>query len=63
MIDQFVQQSPDSPRLALVRFQGALALVARGELSRQEAEVVSDNVALLNKPATACVWRSASSAN
>lgn len=49
VIDQFVQQSPDSPRLALVRFQGALALVARGELSRQEAEVVSDNVALLQQ--------------
>lgn len=47
VVDQFVQQSPESPRLPLVRFQGALALVARGELSRQEAEVLSDNVALL----------------
>lgn len=49
VIDEFVQQFPDSPRLPLVRFQGALALVARGELSRQEAEVISDNAALLQQ--------------
>ncbi len=49
VVEQFVQQAPESPRLPLVRFQGALALMARGELSRQEAEVLRDNVALLTQ--------------
>lgn len=37
--EQFARQSPANPRLVLVRFQGALGLLARGELSRQEAQV------------------------
>lgn len=35
----FVQKHPDSPRVLVVRLQGALALLARGELARQEGEV------------------------
>lgn len=40
--DQFADQYPEHPRLYLVRTQGALAQVARGELGRQEAEVLVD---------------------
>ncbi len=39
--DQFADHYPDHPRLLLVRTQGALAQVARGELGRQEAEVLA----------------------
>ena len=39
--DDFARQVPQSPRLPLVRLQGALGLLARGELARQEAEVVA----------------------
>lgn len=48
-VDQFAGRFPGSPRLPLVRLQGALALVARGELARQEAEVISDNAGLLQQ--------------
>lgn len=40
--DQFADRYPDHPRLLLVRTQGALAQVTRGELGRQEAEVLAD---------------------
>lgn len=36
--DRFFRQSPLPPRAALVRFQAALALLAQGELERQELE-------------------------
>jgi hypothetical protein len=35
---QFLRQNPPHPRAMLVRFQDALALLARGELGRQEQE-------------------------
>jgi len=41
--DQFVRQYPGDPRLLLVRFQDALGVLARGELARQEAQLVADN--------------------
>jgi tetratricopeptide (TPR) repeat protein len=40
--DQFADSHPDHPRLLLVQAQGALAQVTRGELGRQEAEVLAD---------------------
>ena len=40
--DQFADRFPDHPRLLLVQAQGALAQVTRGELGRQEAEVLAD---------------------
>lgn len=40
---QFADTYPDHPRLLLVRTQGALAQVSRGELGRQEAEVLPDS--------------------
>lgn len=42
--DQFADTYPDHPRLMLVKTQGALAQVARGELGRQEAEVLADDL-------------------
>lgn len=48
-IERFAQQCPASPRLPLVRFQGALGLIARGELARQEAEVLTDSAASLQQ--------------
>ncbi len=39
--EQFAAAHPQHPRRVLVRVQGAIALVTRGELARQEAEVVS----------------------
>lgn len=50
--DEFVQQHPENPRLPLVRFQGALAVLARGELARQESELVADNQALVEEART-----------
>ena len=41
-IDQFIRQHTASPRLLLVRLQGALGLLSRGELARQEAQVLGD---------------------
>lgn len=41
--DQFAGRYPDHPRLLLVQTQGALAQVTRGELGRQEAEVLADS--------------------
>ena len=40
--DQFADTYPDHPRLMLVKTQGALSQVTRGELVRQEAEVLGD---------------------
>ena len=40
--DQFADRYPEHPRLLLVRTQGAIAQVTRGELGRQEAEVLTD---------------------
>ncbi|MHC4400359.1 MAG: tetratricopeptide repeat protein [Planctomycetota bacterium] len=37
--DDFAREFPESPRLPLVRLQGALAVLARGELAREEAEL------------------------
>ncbi len=39
---QFAENNPTHPRLLLVQTQGALARVARGELGRQESEVLGD---------------------
>ena len=40
--NQFADSYPDHPRLLLVQTQGVLAQVTRGELGRQEAEVLPD---------------------
>ena len=40
--DDFAVRYPQSPRLIPVRYQGALSLLVRGELTRQEADVVAD---------------------
>ena len=45
--ETFAREHPHCPLLPLVRFQGALSLLARGELSRQEAEVLAGNEELL----------------
>ncbi len=50
--EDFLQQYPDSPRAVLVRLQGALGLLARGELARQEAQVAADNNRLLEEART-----------
>ncbi len=38
--DQFAQQHTASPQLLVVRLQGALGVLTRGELARQEAQLV-----------------------
>ena len=40
--DDFAQRSPHSPRLLQVRVQHGLVLLARGQLLREEAEVMAD---------------------
>jgi len=50
--DEFAQERPADPRLPLVRFQAALGLVARGELARQESELVADNQPLVEEART-----------
>lgn len=40
--DDFAVRYPNNPWLLLVRYQGALARLVRGELARQEADVVAD---------------------
>jgi len=52
VVEDFVGQYPDSAWVALVRFQGALGLLARGELARQESEVVVDKGPLLEEAKT-----------
>ncbi len=39
--ERFAEEQPDNPRLPLVRLQGALALLARGELARQEGQLTA----------------------
>ena len=39
--EDFTRQHPQSPRLMLVRFQGALVPLIRGELTRQESQVAA----------------------
>ena len=39
--EQFAREYPDNPRLPLVRFQGALTLLAHGELARQEGQLTA----------------------
>jgi len=51
VIQRFVSQHPASPFLLQVRFQGALTVLARGELARQEAEVVAGDRASLQRDA------------
>lgn len=51
-VDQFVRTQPANPRLALVRLQGALVELTRGELARQEAWLVAQNEALLEEART-----------
>ncbi|MHB8898977.1 MAG: tetratricopeptide repeat protein [Thermoguttaceae bacterium] len=43
VVDQFADRYPNHPRLLLVQTQGAIAQVTRGELGRQEAEVLADS--------------------
>ncbi len=50
--DQLAAEEPSNPRLALVRFQAALVVLARGELARQEAQFVADGQALLEEART-----------
>ncbi|NQU20079.1 MAG: hypothetical protein HQ567_02270 [Candidatus Nealsonbacteria bacterium] len=40
--ENFAEQHPQNPRLLLVRLQGALGLLDRGELARQESQMVAD---------------------
>ncbi len=46
-IDDFAQQNANHPRRLPIRLQGALAVLARGELARQEAQVVAERDRLL----------------
>ncbi len=39
--ERFARDYPDNPRLPLVRLQGALTLLARGELARREGQLVA----------------------
>ena len=50
--EDFAREHPDHPRLIQVRLQGALGLLAHGELARQEAELSTDRQRLL-EPARA----------
>jgi len=49
VIDEFIAQHPENPLLPLVRLQGALGLLTRGELARQEAQVVANAEQLRNE--------------
>lgn len=50
--EDFAQAYPQSPRLPLVRLQRALGLLDRGELARQEAEVLAGRDTLLDEART-----------
>ncbi len=50
--EDFLRRYPDDPRAVLVRLQGSLGLLARGELALQEAQVVADNALLLEEART-----------
>ena len=47
--EDFARTNPESPQLLPVRLQGALGLLARGELARQEAQVVAQGEPLLEE--------------
>lgn len=50
--EDFAQKHPDDRRLLLVRLQGALGLLARGELAREEAPLVAQGETLLKQART-----------
>jgi tetratricopeptide (TPR) repeat protein len=50
--DNFIATSADNPRLLLVCYQAASGLLLRGELARQEAQVVSDGGPLFEEART-----------
>lgn len=50
--EAFSQEAPESPQLPLVRFQGILSLLARGELARQESQVAVQKERLLAEART-----------
>jgi len=52
VIDDFVRQNPRHPRLLLVRLQGTLGVLARGELARQESQVAGQPGGLLEEAKT-----------
>ncbi|MBN2473060.1 MAG: hypothetical protein JXB62_00530 [Pirellulales bacterium] len=52
VVEDFVAAHPQTPGLLLVRFQGALGLLAHGELARQEAQVVADPQASFDEART-----------
>ena len=41
---RFIEQHPQNPRLLLVQLQSALTLLDRGELARQEAELLGGDI-------------------
>ena len=47
--EDFALKHPQSPQLLLVRLQGALGLLARGELARQEARLLARGERLLDE--------------
>jgi len=49
VVDRFVRTQADNPRLVLVRLQGAIAELTRGELARQEAYLAADAEPLLEE--------------
>ncbi len=52
VVHRFAQRHPQDSRLLLVRLQGALGLLARGELVRQEGQLVADNRLFVNEART-----------
>jgi tetratricopeptide (TPR) repeat protein len=52
VIDEFLRRHPQSPRRLLVHLQGALTWLARGELARQEAQLVAEDRPLLEEART-----------
>jgi len=52
VIDDFVRQNPEHPRLLVVRLQGTLGVLARGELARQESQVAGQQGVLLEEAKT-----------
>jgi len=51
-VEQFARTEAGNPRLALVRLQGAIVELVRGELARQEAWLVAENQTLLEEAKT-----------
>ena len=49
VVDDFLRRHPQNPRRRLVRLQGALAHLARGELGRQESEIVPNGQPTLDE--------------